>query len=223
MMNEFVRESNRRVDTNLRCFLPNFLTNRWLALRLKFAGNLIVLFACTFAVLSRDEFYEKPAFIGLIITYSLSVTQSLTWMVRHISEMEVNLVSVERIMEYSNDLETEYEWNEADCLKLPCDWPNKGCIEFVDYSMRYRKDLHLILNGVNLKIEGGQKIGVVGRTGAGKSSLMMALFRIVEADHGSIFIDGVDTGKVGLRELREKLAIIPQDPVRLWMALCNGF
>jgi ABC-type multidrug transport system fused ATPase/permease subunit len=97
--------------------------------------------------------------------------------------------------------------------KIEHGWPSAGQIQFQDLKIRYRQGLPLVLHGVSLNIKGGERIGIVGRTGAGKSSLMVALFRIVEAAGGSIVIDGVDISKIGLDALRSKLAIIPQDPV----------
>ena len=128
--------------------------------------------------------------------------------------MENNMVPVERINEYCH-LETEREWTRQQNQNphIPIGWPKKGEIEFVRYSVRYRKGLDLVLKNLNLKIEAGEKVGVVGRTGAGKSSLTLALFRILEADQGHIAIDGVPIDAIGLHELRDKLSIIPQDPV----------
>ena len=93
----FIADSNNKVDTNQRCYFPSFIANRWLALRLEFCGNLIVFFSAAFAVVSREQFALQPGFIGLILTYSLSVTQTLNWLVRMTSEVETNIVSVERI------------------------------------------------------------------------------------------------------------------------------
>ena len=138
-------------------------------------------------------------------------------MVRDTSEMEKNLVSVERIAEYT-ELDSEREWTREvnQNPEIPDGWPRRGEIEFVNYSVRYREGLDLVLKDLNLKIEAGEKVGVVGRTGAGKSSLTLALFRILEADQGHIAIDGVPIDAIGLHELRDKLSIIPQDPVSFW-------
>ncbi|KAH9387597.1 Canalicular multispecific organic anion transporter 1 [Tyrophagus putrescentiae] len=195
----FIGESHRRVDANLRCFYPKFIANRWLAFRLKLVGNLIVLFSAIFAVHSRDAFRDAPGFVGLIMTYSLSLTQILNWLVRQSSDLEANAVSVERIEEY--------------CSEGMSTGRRKGAIEFEDVSVRYRPGLELVLKGVSLVIDAGQKVGVCGRTGSGKSTLTLALFRILEADQGRITIDGVDISRIGLHELRHCLAIIPQDSV----------
>ena len=130
-------------------------------------------------------------------------------MVRQSCEIETTVVSVERIKEYS-ELETEAEWNKPNPNQ---EWPAHGIIEFRNYSTRYRQGLDLCLKNVNFKVYSNEKIGIVGRTGAGKSSLTLALFRIIEAAQGSILIDSVDISTLGLYELRSKLTIIPQDPV----------
>lgn len=126
------------------------------------------------------------------------------------SEIESNIVSVERIKEYG-ETPQEAAW-EIEKTEPPKDWP-LGKIEFVDYKVRYREGLELVLHGLDFVVERGEKIGICGRTGAGKSSLTLSLFRIIEAAHGKIVIDGVDISTIGLGTLRSKLTIIPQDPV----------
>lgn len=120
-------------------------------------------------------------------------------------------MSVERISEYQNTpQEAPFEIPEQD---PPKEWPQYGVVKFENYQTRYREGLDLVLRGVDFEIMSGEKIGIVGRTGAGKSSLTLALFRIIEAAHGSIFIDGENIGLLGLGKLRSRLTIIPQDPV----------
>ncbi len=164
----FTGQSNAHVDTNQRCYYPNFIANRWLALRLEFCGNLIIIFAAIFAVIYRESFQERPGFVGLIITYSFTVTLNLNWMVRMTSEMETNVVSVERISEYCQ-LEVEREWRRPENRDpvLPVGWPREGEISFVEYSVRYREGLDLVLSDVSVDIGAGEKIGIVGRTGSG--------------------------------------------------------
>ena len=147
---------------------------------------------------------------GLIISYSLTLTEVLNWLVRQAADLENNIVAVERIKEYS-EITNEPDWTTV--APPPSNWPANGSIQFKQYSMRYREGLGLVLKSVNANIKGGEKIGIVGRTGSGKSSLTVALFRLVEPASGSIIIDGIDISKIGLHELRTKLTIIPQDPV----------
>ncbi|CAK9250507.1 unnamed protein product, partial [Sphagnum jensenii] len=147
---------------------------------------------------------------GLSISYALNITLSLNWGVRMFAEMENNVVAVERIDEYTS-INSEADWFSAN--KPPEDWPQNGSLQFVEYATRYRPGLDLVLKGIDLNIQKGEKIGIVGRTGAGKSSLTLALFRLIEATYGRIVIDGIDISKLGLQELRSRLTIIPQDPV----------
>ena len=124
------------------------------------------------------------------------------------SEVETNVVAVERIKEYE-DKEQEAPWQVPD-ESVPDDWPSKGEIAFEDLKMRYRDGLEQVLKGISFIVTSGERIGIVGRTGAGKSSLMLSLFRIIEPAGGRILIDGIDITKIGLHTLRGRLTIIPQ-------------
>ncbi|XP_008553088.1 multidrug resistance-associated protein 1 isoform X3 [Microplitis demolitor] len=205
----FIYESERRVDFNQMCYYPGIISNRWLAVRLEMLGNMIIFFAAIFSVLGRDSL--SPGLVGLSISYALQITQTLNWLVRMTSDVETNIVAVERIKEYG-ETPQEAAW-EILSTAPPKDWPSEGRVEFRDYKVRYREGLDLVLNGISFAVNGGEKIGIVGRTGAGKSSLTLSLFRIIEAAAGKIFIDGIDISKLGLHALRSRLTIIPQDPV----------
>ncbi|XP_078257640.1 ATP-binding cassette sub-family C member 3-like [Rhinoraja longicauda] len=149
--------------------------------------------------------------VGLSVSYALQVTMALNWMVRMTSDLESNIVAVERVKEYSESV-TEAPW-VMEQSRPPESWPETGNVEFNDYSVRYREGLDLVLKDLDLNISGGEKVGIVGRTGAGKSSMTLCLFRIIEAAKGEIAIDGVNIADIGLHDLRSKLTIIPQDPV----------
>ncbi|XP_068065704.1 ATP-binding cassette sub-family C member 3 isoform X1 [Anomalospiza imberbis] len=205
----FVDISDSKVDENQKSYYPGIVSNRWLGIRVEFVGNCIVLFAALFAVIGRNSL--NAGLVGLSVSYALQVTLSLNWMVRMTSELETNIVAVERIKEYS-ETETEAPWI-IEGKSPPENWPSKGDLEFVNYSVRYRKGLDLVLKDLNLQVHGGEKIGIVGRTGAGKSSMTLCLFRILEAVKGEIKIDGVKISEIGLHDLRSRLTIIPQDPV----------
>uniref|UniRef100_A0A3Q2VXI3 Multidrug resistance-associated protein 1 n=1 Tax=Haplochromis burtoni TaxID=8153 RepID=A0A3Q2VXI3_HAPBU len=205
----FIHESDQRVDHNQKAYYPSIVANRWLAIRLEFVGNCIVSFAALFAVVARQSL--SPGIMGLSISYALQLTTSLTWLVRMSSDVETNIVAVEKVKEYS-DTEKEAEWKHEPSTLSP-GWPTNGCIEMRNFGLRYRQDLDLAIRNITISINGGEKVGIVGRTGAGKSSLTLGLFRIIEAAEGQIFIDGVDIAKLGLHELRSRITIIPQDPV----------
>uniref|UniRef100_A0A665WLW5 Multidrug resistance-associated protein 1 n=1 Tax=Echeneis naucrates TaxID=173247 RepID=A0A665WLW5_ECHNA len=205
----FIYESDRRVDHNQKAYYPGIVANRWLAVRLEFVGNCIVSFAALFAVIARESL--SPGIMGLSISYALQLTASLTWLVRMSSDIETNIVAVERVKEYT-DTEKEAEWKHK-CPPIPPRWPTNGCIDIRGFGLRYRHDLDLAIRNMTIKINGGEKVGIVGRTGAGKSSLTLGLFRIIEGAEGHIFIDGVDIAQLGLHDLRSRITIIPQDPV----------
>ncbi|XP_074103395.1 multidrug-Resistance like Protein 1 isoform X2 [Cotesia typhae] len=205
----FIYESERRVDFNQMCYFPGIISNRWLAVRLEMVGNMIIFFAAIFSVAGRDSL--SAGLVGLSVSYALQITQTLNWLVRMTSDVETNIVAVERIKEYG-ETPQEAPW-EIPSTAPPKDWPSEGRVEFRDYKVRYREGLDLVLNGLSFSVNGGEKVGIVGRTGAGKSSLTLSLFRIIEAAEGKIFIDGIDISELGLHALRARLTIIPQDPV----------
>ncbi|XP_063866337.1 multidrug resistance-associated protein 1-like isoform X3 [Scylla paramamosain] len=206
---QFIKASELKVDLNQICYYPSVISNRWLATRLEFIGNIITFFAALFAVLSRETIDGGK--VGLSVTYALSVTQTLHWLIRMSSEVETNIVAVERIKEYT-ETPQEAPWDLQN-TKPQVDWPQEGVVEFKNYCTRYREGLDLVIKNINCKISQGEKIGIVGRTGAGKSSLTLGLFRIIEAAEGNITIDGINISEIGLHDLRSRLTIIPQDPV----------
>jgi ABC-type multidrug transport system fused ATPase/permease subunit len=188
---------------------------RWLGIRLDFLGAMLTFVVSMLTVGTR--FKISPAQTGLVLSYILSVQQAFGWMVRQSAEVENDLNSVERVLHYAQEIEQEAPHEVAPAAKanIPgaSSWPSVGRVEMKDVVLRYRPDLPPVLKGLTMSVTGGEKIGIVGRTGAGKSSIMTALFRIVELSGGSIAIDGVDISKIGLTELRSSLSIIPQDPV----------
>ncbi|KAK5942089.1 ATP-binding cassette glutathione S-conjugate transporter ycf1 [Knufia obscura] len=206
----FAIENEWRMDANLRAYYPSVSANRWLAVRLEFLGSVIIFAAATFAIVSVTTGSGLSAgLVGLAMSYALQITQSLNWIVRQTVEVETNIVSVERVLEYAN-LPSE----APDVIfkkRPPIGWPAQGQISIKNYSTRYREGLDPVLKDISLDIKSREKIGVVGRTGAGKSSLTLALFRIIEPISGNISIDGLNTSTIGLLDLRRRLAIIPQD------------
>ncbi|KIW09371.1 hypothetical protein, variant [Verruconis gallopava] len=206
----FSLENEWRVDANLRAYFPSINANRWLAVRLEFIGSVIIFAAAGFAIIAVSAGNGPSAgLLGLAMSYALQITQSLNWIVRQTVEVETNIVSVERVLEYAA---LPSEAPEIIAKKRPpTSWPSQGAVSFENFSARYRPGLDLVLKNVNLSIKPHEKIGVVGRTGAGKSSLTLSLFRIIEAAEGHISIDGLNTSTIGLMDLRRRLAIIPQD------------
>ncbi|KZT52688.1 glycoside hydrolase family 43 protein [Calocera cornea HHB12733] len=206
----FIAENEARVDANQQAYFPSFTCNRWLAVRLEFLGSCIILTSAMLATWSVITGRVSAGLVGLMMSYATSVTGSLNWMVRSATEIETNAVSIERLEQYAS-LEPEAPYELPDKTPEPS-WPKEGHVQFAHYSTRYRKDGNLVLKDVELDIKPGEKIGIVGRTGAGKSTMTLALYRIIEPVKGTIFIDGVDITKIGLYDLRSRLSIIPQDP-----------
>ncbi|PNS15381.1 Metal resistance protein YCF1 [Sphaceloma murrayae] len=206
----FSQENEWRMDANLRAYYPSISANRWLAVRLEFIGSVIILAAAGLGIISVVSGSGLSAgLVGLFMSYALQITQSLNWIVRQTVEVETNIVSVERVLEYAG-LPSEAP-EVISKHRPPTSWPSKGALSFNNYSTRYREGLDLVLRDIDLTIKSHEKIGIVGRTGAGKSSLTLALFRIIEATAGDITIDGISTSSIGLLDLRRRLAIIPQD------------
>ncbi|KAI8881443.1 multi drug resistance-associated protein MRP [Backusella circina FSU 941] len=208
----FVFHNQLKLDANQRAYFPSFTCNRWLAVRLEFLGSIIIFGSCIFAVLGvlyGPKSYIDPGLVGLSVSYALSVTQALNWVIRSYCDIETNVVSVERVKEYIDLPSEKYEANRS----VDPAWPSNGQIEFKGYSTRYRQALDLCLRNLSFTVAPREKVGIVGRTGAGKSSLSLALFRIIEAAQGNIVIDGIDISTLRLFDLRSRLTIIPQDPV----------
>ncbi|XP_070780875.1 multidrug resistance-associated protein 1-like [Enoplosus armatus] len=205
----FVLQADRLIDNNQEAYFPRFVATRWLAVNLEFLGNLLVLAAAILSVQGRDEL--SPGIVGLAVSHSLQVTGILSWIVRSWTDVENNIVSVERVKEYDNTPK-EAAWTLEGSL-LPATWPTTGNIQFEDYGLQYRKGLDWALNDISINIQEREKVGIVGRTGAGKSSLALGIFRILEAVKGRILIDGINIAQIGLHDLRSRITIIPQDPV----------
>jgi ABC-type multidrug transport system fused ATPase/permease subunit len=206
----FELDNEWRVDANLRAYFPSINANRWLAVRLEFIGSVIILAAAGLSVMAvASNSGITAGKVGLAMSYALQITQSLNWIVRQTVEVETNIVSVERVLEYAA-LPSE----APDIIsknRPPISWPSQGAVSFNHYSTRYRPGLDLVLRDIHIQIKPHEKIGVVGRTGAGKSSLTLALFRIIEPSEGFVSIDNLNTSTIGLLDLRRRLAIIPQD------------
>ncbi|KAF8317395.1 hypothetical protein DL93DRAFT_2125118 [Clavulina sp. PMI_390] len=207
----FSHTNEMRSDANLKAYLPSTYVNRWLAVRLEFIGALIVLVGAVVSVATLVISGKiDSGLVGLVLSYTLNTTQSLNWVIRSASDVEQNIVSVERILQYV-ELEPEAP-AEIPETKPQAPWPPAGEIKLEEFSMRYRKDLEPVLRGISLDIKAGERLGICGRTGAGKSSLILGLLRINEADGGRILIDGVDISTIGLHDLRSAISIIPQEP-----------
>uniref|UniRef100_A0A8C9L6E9 Multidrug resistance-associated protein 1 n=1 Tax=Pavo cristatus TaxID=9049 RepID=A0A8C9L6E9_PAVCR len=149
----FIKQNDVKVDENQKAYYPSIVANRWLAIRLEFVGNCIVLFAALFAVIARNKL--SPGLVGLSVSYSLQITAYLNWLVRMTSDLETNIVAVERVKEYA-EMEKEAEWSIEESAPAST-WPEEGKIQFQGFGLRYREDLDLVLKNINITINGGEK------------------------------------------------------------------
>lgn len=194
-----------KIDAHAEAYWHIWLFNRWLALRLNWMGAVFAILVAAVIVFLGIE----PSLAGFALSFALQYSTAVTWTARNYANVELSMNAVERVNEYSN-IPIE---DQSSSVKAPAAWPAEGRLEVSNLVAGYAPELPPVLKGLSFNVEKTQRIGVVGRTGAGKSSLTLALFRFLEAREGSIHIDGIDVSKVSLYDLRSRLAIIPQDPV----------
>ncbi|RHY95404.1 hypothetical protein DYB35_006539 [Aphanomyces astaci] len=217
----FQSKARAAIDCNQRFDLTHFISTKWFQMRLDWVSVGVVGGVAFLAVATKHSMGDVTA-AGLALTYAIQLTIVLSRTTMEYTYMENVMTSAERLDHY-NDLEKEGTITQSlpSSTIQPCpghetalaDWPSQGAVTFANYSMRYRAGLELSLKHVSLSVRAGEKVGICGRTGGGKSSLLAALFRTVEAASGRIMIDGVDIATVDLSILRSRLTIIPQDPV----------
>ncbi|KAK9085883.1 hypothetical protein Sjap_026294 [Stephania japonica] len=206
--------NGKSMDNNVRFTLVNMSANRWLAIRLETLGGIMIWLTATFAVMENQQAENQMAFastMGLLLSYALNITNLLTAVLRLASLAENSLNAVERVGTYI-ELPSEAPAVIESCRPPPA-WPALGSIKFEDVVLRYRPELPPVLHGLSFAVSPSEKVGIVGRTGAGKSSMLNALFRIVELERGRILVDEYDIARFGLTDLRKVLGIIPQSPV----------
>lgn len=204
---QFRRSIRESIDVMNGAYFLTFSNQRWLSVRLDAVATSLVFVTGVLVVTSR--FNVSPSISGLVLSYILAIAQMLQFTVRQLAEVENDMNATERVHYYGTGLEEEAPLHQA---QVEASWPEAGRITFSDVQMRYRAGLPLVIKGLSMDVHGGERIGIVGRTGAGKSSIMSALFRLTELSGGSIKIDELDISTVGLYDLRSRLAIIPQDP-----------
>eukprot|EP00092_Neocalanus_flemingeri_P021837 GFUD01023689.1.p1 GENE.GFUD01023689.1~~GFUD01023689.1.p1 ORF type:complete len:1151 (+),score=238.50 GFUD01023689.1:511-3453(+) len=204
----FVHDFEELVGTNLKFSYYSVMCSRWLNLRTEMVAQFLVLSASLVAVINRDTF--SSGWAGLIISLALSVTETFNCLLVALTNLEDQATVVERIKELTNHTPQEKTWVSEHPPEKS--WPGQGVIEFQNYSTGYSNGIDILRN-ISFQTKSGEKLAIVGRTGAGKSSMGMACLRILEAREGKILIDEVDIGKLGLHELRSAVTIIPQDPV----------
>lgn len=206
----FLMKTMDLIDDYSRVAFHNYATMEWLSVRTNFLFNL-VFFLLLIILVSLPRSAIDPSLAGLAATYGLNLNVLQAWVIWNMCNVENKMISVERILQFTH-IPSEAPLVIEDCRPVP-EWPMAGKIELENIHVQYNPALPTVLKGITCTFPGGKKIGVVGRTGSGKSTLIQALFRIVEPSGGQILIDGVDICKIGLQDLRSRLSIIPQDPI----------
>lgn len=201
----YIKRMYSKIDGHSTAFWHLWAFNRWMGWRMATVGGLFVTFvAILILLIDRID----AALAGFALSFALDYGPVVIWTIRHYTNLELDMNAAERIIEYSR-LPTE----SLEGADPPAAWPSEGRLEVDDLVVSYAPDLPPVLKGLTFSIDRNERVGVVGRTGAGKSSLTLAIFRFLEARKGSIHIDGLDISKIRLHALRSRLAIIPQDPV----------
>jgi ATP-binding cassette, subfamily C (CFTR/MRP), member 1 len=207
MEERFVKENLKFQERSTLSAYAVSQLSLWLAFRVDIIGAFMVLTCCLLAVMSNGL---EPAVAGLIVSNSFQILLFFSIMSRTLGEIHGNMGAVDRAMKM---IDLEHETEPVKEVKLLPSWPSKGEIKFEDVVMPYLPGKPPVLKGISFSIHEGEKIGVVGRTGAGKSSLIVAMYRLAEISHGRIHVDNVDCATIKLNSLRSKMAIIPQEPV----------
>lgn len=203
----FFSKHHELVDVANRAQLLNLSMRRWVGIRSELMGAMLILVLSVTSIVFNVGF----EFMGMLIGDTLNVIEYLDWCIKQFAETEMSLMAVERVNHYSVNLDSEaaeiIESNRPDPS-----WPAKGHILIQDLVVQYKPSLPPVIKGINLEIQAGEHVAIVGRTGAGKTSIISSLFRILEPTSGSIIIDGIDISTIGLSDLRSKIAIVPQEP-----------
>lgn len=206
---QFMRTVYEKIDSFVAPFYFLWMSNRWLYARIELTGAFVILFTGFFLIINMDTIDAGMA--GISLFYARTFLESIYWFIRQYTTVEMNLNSVERIQEY---LELEQEPPATiDGHRPPAAWPTTAALDIKDLVVRYSPELDPVLHGVTFSTRAHEKIGIVGRTGSGKSTMALSFFRFLEASSGSISIDGIDISTIGIQDLRSQLTIIPQDAV----------
>lgn len=206
----FMAKNDLLVDKLNEAYLVTVANQRWIGISLDLTGAGLALTVVILAL--TRQFNISAASTGLITSYVLEMGSMLSEVLVAFSEVENEMNSVERICHYANDLDQEAAY-KIPGREPPPEWPQNGVVKFSNVCLRYREGLPLVLKDLNFEIKSNEKVGIVGRTGSGKSTIVNSLYRLVELTEGEIKIDGLNIKNLGLHDLRAKLAIIPQDPV----------
>ncbi|CAJ0747688.1 10084_t:CDS:10 [Entrophospora sp. SA101] len=203
---QFMEEMLFRIDNNNRPFFYVWLINRWLSIRFNIGGAFFIFLVGLFIIISKVD----AGLAGLSLSFAMNFTEQIMWSVRKYTSLEMSLNSVERYHEFT---EIPQEAPEIIEPRPPASWPHDGAIDVQNLEVRYAPDLEPVLHHISFYIKGCEKVGLVGRTGSGKSTIALSLFRFIEPSDGQILIDGIDISSIGIEDLRSRITIIPQDPI----------
>jgi len=207
---KFILENNKKIDGAAKSSFMRTCVQRWFNMRMQMLGAILVFSSTTLILSAKNTIATGIA--GYALTNSISVTQTLQYLISYVTELESSMNCVERVSHYAHEIEVEPNPTPSEEIhNLSNEWP-QGEITFDNYSMRYRPDLPLVLKNLSFTIKKGEKVGIVGRTGSGKSSTLLAIYRLVEAAEGSISIDDINIRDLTTVQLRSKISIIPQEP-----------
>ncbi|KAF8802271.1 multidrug resistance-associated ABC transporter [Phlegmacium glaucopus] len=206
---KFLRDMLRCVDTNANPYYWMWGVNRWLSIRFNLLSAVVVGVTGLLCLVTPSI---SASTAGFALAFASTVTNDLLFLVRRFVALEQSMVALERVKEYTELKREPPEFIEP---RPSPSWPSSGAIKCEDLVIRYAPELPNVLHNLNFEINPGEKVGILGRTGSGKSTLALSFFRFVEATEGRILVDGVDTSKIGLTDLRSRLTIIPQDPTIL--------
>ncbi|KAJ2401507.1 hypothetical protein GGI23_001353 [Coemansia sp. RSA 2559] len=205
----YIKEALNRVSLHNRSFYAVWSANRWLAIRIDIA-SAAVSSICALLIISNLDWIDA-SLAAFVLSYAMSFSDNMLWAIRNYNTNELNMNSMERVIQYLK-IDQEAELDSTDGNKPPDTWPRQGDVHVKDLTIEYVPGVP-VLHGISFTVGHGEKIGVVGRTGAGKSTLSLAFLRFAEACKGQIVLDGIDISKIGLEDLRRNITIIPQDPV----------
>lgn len=206
----FIEKNDRYLNKMNEAYYVSIANQRWLGVHLDIIASIFALIICLLCI--TDQFHISASSTGLLLSYVIQIVGLLSLTIRSMTQVENEMNSVERLHQYAFHLPQEGAYKKPES-KPPAEWPPSGYIQFNNVSLKYRDHLPTVLKNLNFSVYPGEKVGICGRTGAGKSSIMSALYRLVELNEGSIIIDGLNIAEMGLYDLRSKLSIIPQDPV----------
>ncbi|KAG2719367.1 hypothetical protein I3843_03G254600 [Carya illinoinensis] len=206
----FMKRNLYLLDCFARPFFCSLAAIEWLCLRMELLSTLVFAF-CMILLVSFPHGTIDPSMAGLAVTYGLNLNARLSRWILSFCKLENKIISIERMYQYSQIPGEAPPIVEES--RPPASWPENGTIEMIDLKVRYKENLPTVLHGITCTFPGGKNIGIVGRTGSGKSTLIQALFRLIEPAGGRILIDNIDISTIGLHDLRSRLSIIPQDPI----------